>query len=58
MSKRADEILYWQQEFPELEEEEIIELLEELMEVPFDEEPEPEQPQQDSRGIEDYTKYW
>ena len=56
--KKADEILYWQQEFPELDEEEILEILEEMMEMPFEEDEGPEKPRPQSREIEDYTKYW
>ena len=58
--KKSEEILYWQQEFPDLDEQEILDILEVMMEFPFEEEPEPglEDRKQRITDIEDYTKYW
>ena len=56
----TEELEYWKKEFPELDEDEIIEFLE----IIGGWEPEqPEQPGLEARkqgitDIEDYTKYW
>ena len=55
-----EELQYWKEEFPELEDDEIIEIIEAI--DPPEPEPEPEPSIADRKqkvvDIEDYTKYW
>ena len=53
-----EDLKFWMEEFPELDEDEIIEIIEAI--DPPEAEPEPsiEDRKQKVIDIEDYTKYW